>query len=116
VNQASKWARIGLAAVCGLACASALAANPQGAKKGLYRSAFVRGDASSKARPHVAPRSEREAVARKTYLANGIVAMELPEDRMVNLVAVRQPDGSVVMREETPDGVQAVPAVEVPRE
>lgn len=112
----------GIAAACGLATASANAADPvdagNGAKKGLYRSAFVRGDASSKAKRHIAPRNEREALARKTYAANGILAMELPEDRMVNLVAVRRPDGSLELREEAdaPATLQAAAAQEAPRE
>ena len=92
---------IGIAAACGLASASAAAAGPtdagKGEKKGLYRTAFVRGDASSKAKRHVAPRNEREALARRKVLANGVVTIELPEDRMVDLVAVRRADGSIVI-------------------
>jgi hypothetical protein len=113
---------IGITAACGLASASVMAAEPtnagQGAKKGLYRTAFVRGDASSKAKRHVAPRTEREALARRTLVANGIVGMELPEDRMVNLVQVRRPDGTFELREEaaTPSVLQASAAPEVPRE
>ena len=112
---------IGIMAACGLASASVMAADPatagNGAKKGLYRSAFVRGDASSKAKRHVAPRTEREALARKTLAANGLVSMELPEDRMVNLVQVRRADGSFALREESADSAaQASSALEVPRE
>lgn len=113
---------IGVMAACGLASASAMAADPanagNGAKKGLQRTAFVRGEPSSKVKRHVAPRSEREALAKKTYAANGIVGFELPEDRMVNLVQVRRPDGSFELREETAgaDAQQASVAPEVPRE
>jgi hypothetical protein len=92
---------IGIAAACGLLSANAAAVDPtgagQGAKKGLHRTAFVRGDASSKAKRYVAPRNEREALARRKVLANGIVVVELPEDRMVDLVAVQRDDGTIAI-------------------
>jgi hypothetical protein len=122
VHARQRLILIGITAACGLASASVLAADPanagNGAKKGLYRSAFVRGDASSKVKRHVAPRNEREAVARKTYAANGLVGMELPEDRMVNLVQVRRADGTFELREEVeaPSAQQAAAAQEAPRE
>ena len=56
---------------------------------------FVRGAASSKAKRVTPPRTEQEALAKKRYVAHGIVELQLPEDRMVNLVAVRHADGTV---------------------
>ena len=41
-----------------------------------------------------------QALATKRYVENGIVSMELPEDRTVYLVQVRNPDGSTRIVEE----------------
>lgn len=86
-----------------LVMAPAMAAQDQNkaaekaAAKAARKAAFLRGDASTRAKPVVPPRSEREAVAAKRVLANGIVEMHLPEDRMLELVAVKQADGTVVV-------------------
>ena len=57
---------------------------------------FVRGNENSKARRVTPPKTEQEAIARKRVTARGVVELQLPEDRMVNLVAVRDADGMVV--------------------
>lgn len=57
---------------------------------------FVRGNENSKGARVAPPKTEQEAVARKRTTARGVVEMQLPEDRMVNLVAVRNADGVVV--------------------
>ena len=87
-----------------LAGTTVLAANP-----GLQRSAFVRGDAASMVKRHKAPKTEREAVAAKRVVGHGIVAMELPEDRMVNLVAIPRADGTIEIGHEGV-GAESAPA------
>ncbi|MEO6104523.1 MAG: hypothetical protein ABIP44_12935 [Pseudoxanthomonas sp.] len=57
---------------------------------------FVRGYDNTKGKRIVPPKTEQEAIARKRTTARGVVELQLPEDRMVNLVAVRNPDGVVV--------------------
>ena len=57
---------------------------------------FVRGNENSKAKRVAPPKTEQEAIARKRVTAQGVVELQLPEDRMVNLVAVRGADGTVV--------------------
>ncbi len=57
---------------------------------------FVRGNENSKAKRVAPPKNEQEAIARKRVTALGVVELHLPEDRMVNLVAVRNADGVVV--------------------
>lgn len=104
---------LGIAVACSLASAGVLAATPVDAGndgKGLQRSAFVRGDAASKVKRHKAPKTEREAVAAKHVVAPGIVAMELPEDRMVNLVAIQRADGSIDIGHEEVDAAAPAPA------
>lgn len=100
---------LGIAVACSLASAGVLAATPvdAGNGKGLQRSAFVRGDAASKVKRHKAPKTEREALAAKHVVAHGIVAMELPEDRMVNLVATTRADGSIQIGHEELDAPAA---------
>lgn len=73
--------------------ASAADATSQPSTKELRLTPFVLGEASSRAKRHAAPRTEKEALARKRIVRGGIIAFELPEDRMVNLVAVRRADG-----------------------
>lgn len=60
------------------------------------RADFVRGNENSKAKRVTPPKNEQEAIARKRTVAHGVVELQLPEDRMVNLVAVRNADGVVV--------------------
>jgi hypothetical protein len=111
---------LGIAVACSLASAAAIAATPidagKGGDQGLRRSAFVRGDAASKVKPHKAPKTEREAVAAKQVVAHGIVAMELPEDRMVNLVAIQRPDGSIEIGHEAVDAPAPAAAKEIARD
>ena len=78
-------------------CFAASAAQPpaKSAAKEVRMTPFVLGHASSKTKRHVAPRTEREALAKKQFVRSGVIAMELPEDRMVNLVAVPRADGTV---------------------
>jgi hypothetical protein len=59
------------------------------------RADFVRGNENSKAKRVTPPKNEQEAVARKRTVARGVLELQLPEDRMVNLVAVRNADGTV---------------------
>ncbi len=56
---------------------------------------FVRGHANSKAQRVTPPKTEQEAIESRRITAQGIVELQLPEDRMVNLVAVRHADGTV---------------------
>lgn len=88
-----------LAAAVSVALAStAFAAPPEvHPGKGKLSSSFVRGDAASRAAPVVLPQSEREALAERRVISADIVEMQLPEDRIVNLAAVRRADGSVAV-------------------
>lgn len=84
------------AVVLGAASFAVIAAPP--ADKGKRdRSDFVRGNANSKAEPVDLPSTERQAVAQARLTPAGIIEMQLPEDRMVNLVAVKRADGTVEM-------------------
>jgi len=56
---------------------------------------FVRGHENSKAKRVTPPKTELEAIVNRRVAAYGIVELELPEDRMVDLVAVRHADGTV---------------------
>lgn len=75
-------------------CATAAVAGPQDANV-LSRTPFVLGEDSSMAAPAELPQTEDEAVAAQHEVADGIVAMELPEDRLLELVAVRRADGTL---------------------
>ncbi|MDQ3040485.1 MAG: hypothetical protein M3Q51_02265 [Pseudomonadota bacterium] len=93
----SRTGAIVLATASSLFCAQALAAQPQnnserGAAK---RAAFLSGDASTKEAPVKQPRTEAEAVATKRELAGGIVELQLPEDRMLELTAIKRADGTI---------------------
>ena len=79
-----------------LASTSAYAAQPadKAAAKAAKREAFLRGDASSKGKRVVLPRTEGEAVAAKRMLPSGIVEIPVPEDRLVNMYAVKRADGT----------------------
>lgn len=107
-------AALGFAVACSIASGGLLAATPidagNGANKGLQRSAFVRGDAASMVKRHKAPKTEREAAASQKVVAPGIVAAELPEDRMVNLVRVIRADGSIDIGHEAADAAAPAPA------
>lgn len=70
---------------------------------------FVRGNENSKGKRVAPPRNEQEAIARKRVTQRGVVEMQLPEDRMVNLVAVRNAEGVVVGYRHQEDG--STPAV-----
>lgn len=59
---------------------------------------FVRGNENSKGKRVAPPKTEQEAVARKRVTAQGLVELQLPEDRMVNLVAIRNADGTMSYR------------------
>lgn len=92
---------LALAAIGILAGAPALAAQDpekaaaKAAAKALKREAFLAGKAASKRAPVVQPKTESESLATRRVLAEGIVEMQLPEDRMVELVEIRRPDGTV---------------------
>lgn len=72
-----------------------VAAQSQNGKNNRDKADFVRGNATSKAKRVTPPSTEQEAVATRRVAARGIVELQLPEDRMVNLVAVRHADGTV---------------------
>ena len=75
---------------------SAHAAQPadKAAAKAAKREAFLRGDTSSKGKRVVLPRTETEAVAAKRVLPAGVVEIPVPEDRLMNVYAVKRADGS----------------------
>jgi len=75
--------------------AAAAAAQPQAGKSKRDKADFVRGKENTKAKRVTPPRTEVEAVAQRRFTRQGIVELQLPEDRMVNLVAVRHADGTV---------------------
>lgn len=81
-------------------CFAAQAAQPPSKAKEVRLTPFVLGAASSKAKPHVSPKNEAQALATKRYVRAGVISMELPEDRAVNLVQLRNPDGSTRIVEE----------------
>lgn len=80
--------------------ASAAEAPNKTNSKELRLTPFVLGAASSKAKLHVSPKNEQQAIATKRVVRAGVIAMELPEDRAMNLVAVRRTDGTTEIREE----------------
>ncbi|MEO5629385.1 MAG: hypothetical protein ABIQ62_06420 [Thermomonas sp.] len=88
---------IALAVASSVFCAQALAAQPQSniEKKAAKRAAFLRGDASTKAPRVQQPKTEAEAVAAKRVLAGGIIELQLPEDRMLELTAIKRADGTI---------------------
>lgn len=70
-------------------------AQSQNGKSKRDKGDFVRGNENSKAKRITPPKTEQEAIANARVAARGIVELELPEDRMVNLVAVHHADGTV---------------------
>ena len=70
-------------------------AQSQNGKSKRDKGDFVRGNENSKAKRVTPPENEQEAVVNRRVAAYGIVELELPEDRMVNLVAVHHADGTV---------------------
>lgn len=89
-----------------LAIAGAHAAQPAdvAAKKELRRQAFLQGKAASKVLPQKQPRNEREAMATRRVTPSGIVELKLPEDRMLELTAIRRADGSIDVGHHALDG------------
>ena len=89
-----------------LAIAGAQAAQPAdvAAKKELRRQAFLQGKAASRVVPQKQPRNEREALATRRVTNSGIVEMKLPEDRMLELTAIRRADGSIDVGHHALDG------------
>jgi hypothetical protein len=77
--------------------AFAVVAAPPAGKGKREKADFVRGKSNTRAARVTPPKNEREALATRRVTASGIVEMQLPEDRMVNLVAVRRADGSVAL-------------------
>ncbi len=79
-----------------LAGTTVQAAQPadKAAEKAAKRAAFLRGDASSKGKRVVMPRTESEAVAAKRVLPAGVVEIPVPEDRLMNVYAVKRADGT----------------------
>jgi hypothetical protein len=100
-----------LAVAVALACTPVLAAQPQnpgnGERKAAQRAAFLRGDASTKAPPKQQPSTEAEALAARKVLPNGIIELQLPEDRMLELTAVRNADGSLTVGHHDLDATHA---------
>lgn len=95
--------RRGMLAIAVATClvgTTALAAQPQEKRDShaAKRAAFLRGDASSKAPRIPAPKNEAEAIAAKRVLANGIIEIQLPADRMLELTAIKRADGTVEVR------------------
>lgn len=82
-------------AVLCAASITTLAAPPAGQGK-REAADFVRGKANTKAARVELPKNEAEAIAERRITSAGIVEIQLPEDRMVNLVQVTRADGSVV--------------------
>lgn len=106
-----------LASALVLAAASfAVLAAPPAGKGKRDRDDFVRGNSNTKGQRVILPKSEQEAIAERRMTAAGIVEIQLPEDRMVNLVAIKRPDGTVVLVHEgegaTHDSVEAWGEVE----
>lgn len=64
---------------------------------------FVRGKPNTKAPRVQLPKTEAEAIAERRITSAGIVEMQLPEDRMVNLVQVKRADGTVVFAHQADD-------------
>lgn len=64
---------------------------------------FVRGKANTKAPRVELPRTEAEAVAERRMTSAGIIELQLPEDRMVNLAQVKRADGTVVFVHQADD-------------
>lgn len=83
------------AIACVLASAATVAAPGGAGNKGRDRAAFSRGEPSSKAKRVKLPPTEAVAIANKRIVAHGIVELQLPEDRIVNLDAVKNLDGSI---------------------
>lgn len=86
--------------ICTCFAASAAEAPGKTAIKELRLTPFVLGAASSKAKLHASPKNEQQALATKRVTRAGVIEMELPEDRAMNLVAVRRADGTTEIREE----------------
>lgn len=83
------------------ACFTANAAEaPSKNSKEVRLTPFVLGAASSKAKAHVSPKNEQQAIATKRVTRAGVIEMELPEDRAMTLVALRHADGTTEIREE----------------
>lgn len=89
--------RMAAAAMLLAGAATVMAAQPQAniEKKEAKRAAFLRGDAATKAAPVKQPRTEAQAISAQRVLAGGIVEMQLPEDRMLELTAIKRADGSI---------------------
>ncbi|WP_189455108.1 hypothetical protein [Cognatilysobacter bugurensis] len=64
---------------------------------------FVRGNANTKAPRVELPKTEAEAIAERRMTSAGIIELQLPEDRMVNLVQVKRADGTVVFAHQSDD-------------
>lgn len=95
-SRAIKQVLLAVAALLGAASIVVPAvAQSQNGKSKRDKGDFVRGNENSKAKRVTPPRTEQEAVASKRVAAYGIVELQLPEDRMVDLVAVRHADGTV---------------------
>ncbi len=89
--------RTGCAVVLLAGAATVMAAQPQNndEKKPPKRAAFLRGDASTKAAPIKQPKDEAQAIAARRTVVDGIVEMQLPEDRMLELTAIKRADGTI---------------------
>ena len=86
---------VGAVAVACMATA-ALAAPPAGKGKRADDD-FVKARANTKGPRITPPKTEAEALATRRITESGIIEMQLPEDRMVNLIAVKRADGTVVL-------------------
>lgn len=94
------------AALCA-ASLTALAAPPPGKGPKRELADFVRGQENTKAPRVELPRNEAEAVAERRMTAAGIVEMQLPEDRMVNLEKITRADGTVTYAHRADDAQDA---------
>lgn len=110
-----KTSALAIAVLGIVAIAGAQAAQPAdvAAKKELRRQAFLQGKAASKVAPQKQPRDEREALATRRVTQSGIVEMKLPEDRMLELTAIRRPDGTIDVGHHALDGAHAHDRAEV---
>lgn len=86
---------IGAVALAATATAQTTGKGDNSSNNKRDRADFVRGNDNTKRQRVVLPKTEKEAIANMRRVEPGIIEMQLPEDRMVNLVPVRNADGSM---------------------
>lgn len=94
--------------------ATVMAAQPPGSveKKAAKRAAFLRGDATTKAAPVKQPKTEAQAVSAQRVVTGGIVETQLPEDRMLELTAIKRADGTIEIGHNDLDAAASKPKQE----